>query len=391
LFTELRPVGNRIIFSPSKLEPELFQPFSFIGFDSGTSALAAALVAIVKFRSEIINPEVLIPAYSCPDIISACIYAKIKPVLVDFEPFSPYIELETLLSKISDNTIAVIAINFMGIPERISAIRSCIKMNNITLIEDSAQGFPIKKIDKYWSGDLIITSFGRGKPMNLMGGGALFFNKKTLNSGLLLEVEKLESKPLKKSPIAPLLYRIKAMLFNLLSKPTLYFFIRRLPLLNLGATVYHPLLEISPLPETISKQIMRNYLINYKNFIHFKKLRKQYDRLFSQLDQSITSLPIKTKLPQNFPLLRYPILISNKKLKQTVFRKLNEANLGASLMYQTILPEVEKIENSMFKTIEDYPNARVLAESLITLPMHQDIQVKNIKQIEAIILKSSSI
>ena len=62
----------------------------------------------------------------------------------------------------------------MGIPERINAIRATINTNQITIIEDSAQGLPQEKPEKYWLGDIVIVSFGRGKPLNLIDGGGIF-------------------------------------------------------------------------------------------------------------------------------------------------------------------------------------------------------------------------
>jgi len=386
LFYELRPVGNRIKLASSGFDNNFLKPFSFIGFDSGTSALTTALIAVRRSKPTINNPKVLVPAYTCPDIVSACLYAKVTPVLVDFESNLPFMDLDNLCSKISDDCIAIIAINFMGIPERINAIRSAINTDHITIIEDSAQGFPINRPVEYWSGDLIIVSFGRGKPVNLMGGGALFFDKKRLNSDLLSEVLNFEIKRPKFYIRHALLYRTKAILFNLLSRPIFYFIVSRLPFLNLGTTAYHPLAKIGPLPNFIEKVIEHNYKNNYKDSSHFREIRERYDELFGQLEETIISLPIKTKLPGNFPLLRYPILILDKKLKQTIYQKLIDLGLGASLMYQTILPEVKDIEELMFETIEDYPNAKALADGLITLPMHQDIKLKHIKRMEKIIL-----
>ena len=43
------------------------------------------------------------------------------------------------------------------------------------LIEDSAQAFPRDGGGDFWQGDLVVLSFGRGKPVSLLGGGAVLY------------------------------------------------------------------------------------------------------------------------------------------------------------------------------------------------------------------------
>ena len=123
MFRTLRPSGSRISTSRSSNIAELFSPYHQLYTQSGTAALAAALSSVKKLRSDISSPEVLLPAYCCPDLISALIFTGIKPVLIDFEKNTPWLDLVKLDQTISSSTIAILAVNFLGIQERIGKIR----------------------------------------------------------------------------------------------------------------------------------------------------------------------------------------------------------------------------------------------------------------------------
>ena len=86
MFYQLPPAGNRITFSVDSNVP---LPW-FLSSDratfyhSGTAALAAAIIAAKTARA-IHDAEVILPAYACPDLLSAAIFARVRPVLVDLE------------------------------------------------------------------------------------------------------------------------------------------------------------------------------------------------------------------------------------------------------------------------------------------------------------------
>lgn len=386
MFSELRPVGNRITLAASPLDRKLFFPYSFIGCGSGTEALALSLQAIRDAKPQIEYPEVLIPAYTCPDIISACLYANVKPILVDFETNQPWMDLKDLSLKLSDSCIAIVAINFLGIPERIEKIRSCFNSGRVTIIEDSAQGLPKESPEKYWSGDIIITSFGRGKPLNLIGGGGIFYNSSKISKELLDHLNTITESLVPDAPnmISKVIYTIKVGLFNLISFPFFYYLLSKLPYLNLGATIFHPLDTVEMLPKYIEEQLNRNY----RKYANRASLRSKFDDVFHKLNSStFISLPIQTKLPQNFPLLRYPILILNKEIRVALYNELQEKGLGASTMYQKTLPNITGVKNSMIGQIICYPNAENLALSLVTLPMHEDIDDISFEKIQEVFLK----
>lgn len=85
-----------------------------------------------------------------------------------------------------------------------------------------------------------VLSFGRGKPVSLLGGGALFVRESFAQPAA---VEALMVAP----PPIELGVHWKIRAYNFLLQPLCYGFRNSIPLLNLGSTVFRPLRRITAL------------------------------------------------------------------------------------------------------------------------------------------------
>lgn len=379
---KLRPTGNPIALNEFQLEISEFQDFDTNFYQSGTAALAAAIIASIKLKNNTIaTPEIIIPAYSCPDIISAIIFANAKPILVDFIPDKPFMSLDGIEKSITKNTIGIVAINFLGIPERTNLIKNICSKHKLSLIEDSAQGFPVYKKNSYWHGDFIVLSFGRGKPVNLLSGGALLSKS---NSDYIPEIN---SQTLKK--IEHFKYYLKIRIYNLIIKPTIYNLITKLPNLQVGKTVFKKLNTLQNIPETTKKYLPAN-IYAYKHNKTTCKTAKTISTLLNNL--KVIDLPSSTQHDFNNPLLRYPILFHDNKSRNIALQKLEA--FGATAMYNNLLPSITGASNYISSTSDNYPNAVKFSKSLLTLPTHKDVTIRDINIIMDIIkniLKQHSI
>lgn len=177
MFFQLPPAGNPITLKKSEKIPTwleaVIESSKFQLYGSGTSALAAAIKAAIANKG-INQAEVLLSAYTCPELVSAILFAGANPVLVDFESKRPWLDLVELDNKLTDKTVAIIAVSLFGIPERFDKLKAIIRDRGVVLIEDSAQYFPASDRDIEWQGDLTVLSFGRGKPISLLGGVQLY-------------------------------------------------------------------------------------------------------------------------------------------------------------------------------------------------------------------------
>jgi dTDP-4-amino-4,6-dideoxygalactose transaminase len=363
---QLRPVGNRFNLSLKPFDQEIFSPFKFYGYGSGTQALAAAISAVKEKYGSIEKNEILIPAYTCPDVISACQFAGVKVRLVDLAKNSCRMDLDDLKLNLSQNTLAVIAINFLGIPENIKAIRKI--AGSIPIIEDSAQGMFKVNSEEYWQGDLIVLSFGRGKPLNLMSGGAILTKDSSWEK--LIPVYK----PKESSYLETIFYLIKLRLVQKMFNPRLYYWVTRLPGANIGVTQFKPLKAIS----SISSSVL--FLISDS----LKQLRKsdsKWKKYYHQLKKLQHVILVHTDEKVNFIddfLLRFPVLIETDDKNMKKHYKM----LGINSLYSKTIPNIEGVPKEIICNCDrNFPNAEMFASRLITLPCYNDLDENDMGRI----------
>jgi dTDP-4-amino-4,6-dideoxygalactose transaminase len=381
MFYQLPPVGNPVYLrdasSDVSLPPDIFSPFGSRYFDSGTAALAAAVIVAIRMaRQE--HPEVIIPAYGCPDLVSAVLYAKAKPVLVDLQPERPWMDLNQLSSRISVRTVAIIAVDLLGIPERMVEIRALADNASVLLIEDSAQAFPVHDTEACWSGDLVVLSFGRGKPVNLLGGGAVLYRDMTLGNALA----KVAAKP-RAARIQNGIFRVKTAIYNRLRSPRLYWLLQDLPFLHLGETHFRPLTGISGmdqyriglLPANI--EAYRDFNANVQSAIA--------DMVAELADSSeyLVNLPDACGIPRNLRLLRYPLLTAPDQ-RDRIYGELRQAGMGPSIMYPTSLPDIPGLNVFLGEQGGCFPIAGEFAARILTLPTHNRVAIRDISRIREI-------
>ncbi len=390
MFYQLPPVGNPICLCPhaDASTSSLFSSYKIQFYASGTAALAAAiLVAIKQKKSKNIDsnisdniPEIILPAYACPDLISAVVYAGGKPVLVDLEADRPWLELAQLSSAITVNTAAIIAVNLFGISERWSQLRKLAKQQNIVLIEDSAQYFPAGENlsqDRVqdWQGDLVVLSFGRGKPVSLLGGGAVLTKKAAL-------YEHLPNPGGAASGLIPQLsFGLKARLYNFMISPLIYWLPQSLPFLHLGETRYHALSDIEGLDQ-VRLELLKGNISRYQNDA---EAITRCEKISAILDSqnAINNLPRLCNMKANHRLLRYPLLLDATH-RNKVYQKLKQAGLGASILYPTSLPKIAGLKGILDDKLA-FPNAEMFASRLLTLPTHSHVSEKDIGKINTIL------
>ncbi len=316
----------------------------------------------------------MLSAYACPELVSAILYAGAKPILVELESQRPWINITDLENKISKNTVALIAVNLFGIAERLGEISEICRKNKIVLIEDSAQSFPEINDDRFWKGDFIVLSFGRGKPVSTLGGGALLYR----DHDAIKCFSEDSAGDEKSLPLKLLKYRLKIFLYNLLLHPRLYFIPAGLPFLKLGETRFKPLQDI----KLMAEENLSILDANIENYIRTKNNERQQWLSDIISESKLIDLPKQCSGQNNPPvLLRYPVLLNSRKQRDELYHKLNQAGLGASKMYQRPLNKIQGLED-IFRAQGDFPNAAEFAETLLTLPVHNGMTLNAARKLK---------
>lgn len=380
MFYELPPAGNPIVTRRSFAHPPAIEqhwlPFSVRWYGSGTSALAAAVMAAMANRN-VDQPEVLVPAYGCPDVLSAVLYAGAKPVLVDLVRGRPWLDLDLLHQSIGPATIAVIAINFLGIPERVKQLRKIADTAGLTLIEDCAQSFPLVREDvRSLAGDLIILSFGRGKPVSMLGGGAVLGRSEKLMCKLPRAIGE------HKRGAGNRRFRSKVAAYNFFRRPHVYWIIRALPFLGVGKTEFVPLEKLEPADDEIAE----NLAINVAHCQQIKRSAQNWieDAMRVVPQERLIDLARSCCEDRRPWLLRYPLLIPDVEARERVYAALCREGLGGSRMYQRSMVDIPGVRNAV-RVEGEFPNARHFAESLLTLPTHAQVRHRDVERMSTIL------
>jgi dTDP-4-amino-4,6-dideoxygalactose transaminase len=344
-------------------------------YASGTAALAHA-IANCRARRRIGTPEVIIPAYGCPDLVAACEHASVYPRLVDTLPSQWSYDPVALHSALSANTIAILAVNLLGIGDGSAELSRLCRDKGIGLIQDSAQYLPRQQAD--WPGDYVILSFGRGKPLNLLHGGALV--------GPSTAPESIADSQARDTARHRLLdTRAAAIAFNFLTRPVPYRIISSLPQSGLGAVVYKPLGNSDPLPERNWSRVAHAFGL-YRRAPSYRR-----DLWVSALEEwsdlGIVPLTSPGAPPQAEPL-RLALLAPDRATRDTIVTDCDRKGLGASRLYGTDLTRVSKIPEVVQRQ-GPFPNASALADRLFTLPTHTLVQADTVRKTRDVVMALS--
>jgi DegT/DnrJ/EryC1/StrS aminotransferase family len=348
----------------------LFPGYSVQLYDSGTAALATALIdARARHRST--QPEAILPAYGCPQLVSACLYANVRPCVVDTAPGKWGYALESLRSALTPDTVAIVAANLLGTGDQAADLLPLARGNGSYLIQDSAQHLP-SAAPATWCADYVVLSFGRGKPLNLLRGGALAVPDQ---QPLLVDAPPMEGLRdlLKELAFAS---RAAAAAFNVVTHPRVYGFATRAPGLGLGETRYSPVGRIARLPPSAWRQVGAGY----------EKYRREpytfpWSTVLPEWEQlGVHELVCATVAPPCADRrLRLALLASGRDLRDRIVAALRHRGLGASNMYGSAIDAIPAIPPEV-SAQGPFPNAGTLAERLFTLPTHASVTSDIVRQ-----------
>lgn len=344
---------------------------------SGRTALWVVLKAFSKLKPD--RDQVIIPAYSCPSIVSATLKAGLKPVLCDINLEDFGFLLVEFERKITSRTLAVIVVHLYGYPVRIGRIQEICKEKGAYLVEDAAQAFgntfpdnPDVKLGL--AGDAGFYSFGRGKPLNIMHGGLLAVKSEEVYG----EAKKIYEGLNGCSAYQTINYCFSLGTYALFSNPYLYWLPKMIPFLDLGGTVFEPDFTTAKglKPASSLAAVMLDKIEEEKDIRRFNS--KWYsDSLRGVCVSEGTAVC-------EYPYLRYPLLIHDLKKRAKILDKLVSMGTGSTGSYPTPLNELPILKN-VLADYTKYENAKIMSESIITLPVHSRVTADHRENIARII------
>ena len=145
---------------------------------NGTAALQVALMSLgLKF-----GDEVIVPGFGYMAAANVALSMGLKPIFVDVDEKTWCIDINSLSNIISKKTKVVIAIHTYGNMCKIDEIKKLCNLNDVFLIEDSAEALGSRYKNEFAGtiGDIGTFSFHAAKTLTTGEGGMISTNDKSL-------------------------------------------------------------------------------------------------------------------------------------------------------------------------------------------------------------------
>lgn len=342
--------------------------------DSGTTALAIAIAAASELTGRTTG-SVILPAFGCPDLVAAANWAGVTPRLVDTATDRPWLD-ETAVAKAADASVcAIVAPHFLGLRHPLDGVAEIAQRTGALIIEDSAQLGPASPNFRP-EADLVVLSFGRGKPIPA-GGGLLLCRGPAAQVVERIVARLPEAGPQRAG------WQLRTLVQNLAMTRVGFGLAARIPWLRVGATRYKELRSphrLRPGFRDAVQEVISTW------HVHEPAAARAYQEAFeADGAPGLANLAGRLGWDGASPLLRYPALMEDAAARDSICDELNRIGIGASPFYGSALPDLEGMPD--LEQPGNVPNAREFAARLFTLPAHSGVRPRDIRLIEDTVIR----
>jgi len=336
---------------------------------TGTAALVIAL-SYLRRRSPC-RSKVVIPAFTCPLVVSAVAAAGLSGVACDTVAGGFGLDPEHLARLVDADTLAVLPTHYGGVltdVERVRAIATAIAPD-VSIVEDAAQAFGAT-----WRGqsvgligDIGLFSFGAGKGFTIYKGGALVARDPTIMAGLrTLAAELTADSPLAEARRALSLLGYHAF-YNPLGLRAVYGARKRFWLARGN--------EIRAADDEVPRSVAMHRVGAWRKAVgraalgrlpaHLAASRERFARLAQRLaaiPALQVHLPVAGAEPSATCLF---VTLPHAPASEAMIRRLWASRLGVTKMFSRAIVDYPALRAVVHRT--ETPHARALAATTLTL------------------------
>lgn len=383
-FTDLKILFKNNKGSVSKFEKnfaEKFDAVDAVAFPYGRSAQWAFFKAI-----GIKNAEIIMPAYTCSVVAHAITLGENIPHFIDINHDDFNMNLEKTEQSINEKTRAIIATHTFGYPQNLDKLEDIVKNgekkygNKIWLMQDCCHAFGAKWNERKigTSGDVAVYAFNISKLMTSIFGGMLTFQ----NQDLANEIRTFRDNNYKPESFLKNIKRRVYFLFSYIAFNEKFYGLtwwlqNKTPILDTLTKSYHLDEKIHFPPDYLDQ------MLNFEAAVGMEQLKK-YDEIIAKRTRIVKKyndyLKNKNKLILP-PILKgatyshYPIRVNSKK---SVLEKLANAGVEVGELIQYVIPEMNCYKENHDKNKEDFLIAKKASETTINIPIHTELNKKQL-------------
>ncbi len=307
---------------------------------NGTDALQIALMALDLKPGD----EVITPTFTFIATAEVVALLGLTPVVVDVDPNTFNISIDSLLKAITPKTKAIVPVHLFGQNADMEKILMIAAEHNLYVVEDACQSMGSKYTfsDGYTfhsgcMGNIGCTSFFPSKNLGCFGdGGAIFTNDDLLA------------------------YKMRAIANH-----------------GMEVRYYHNMVGVNSRLDSIQAAVLQVKLRFIDQYISARQAAAAYyDKAFSQIDKLI----IPAKNPDSTHAYHQYTLQLIDVDRAALIQFLSEKGIPAMVYYPVPL-HLQKAYKDERYAEGDFPVAEKLASTVISLPMHTELDDEQLKYI----------
>lgn len=343
--------------SSDRLRAALFGRLGAVRLQFFASGREALRVALADLASQSRRREVIVPAYTCFSVPSAVVAAGLRVRLVDLTETGA-IDPDSLAALPLERAAALVVGNLFGVAEPVAPLLAKLKPAGVALVDDAAQalGAQAGGSPAGVRGDVGVLSFGRGKPLEALGGGALVWPE----SAARLPPEPPAGPPARLAGLLALLG------YSLASTSLAFRWLAAMPALGIGTTRFDPDFPQGGLRgRDLSLAVARAAQWRAREEARIAEAT----RLAHGLRAVTAFVPLLAPDGAVGVYPRLGMLAPDADSKEAAFAALDDLGAGASRMYPTSLEQAEGLAPFLEPGPSCVGAARFCAR-LLTLPTH---------------------
>lgn len=313
---------------------------------NGTDALQVSMMALnLKPGDEIIAPSFTFVATA--EVIALL---GLTPVLVDADPDTFNIDPKAIEKAITPKTKAIVPVHLFGQCADMDAIMDIATKHNLTVIEDTCQAIGAEFISKNGTkkkagtiGHIGCTSFFPSKNLGCYGdGGAIFTNDDAIAEKIRIIV-------------------------------------------NHGMTVryYHDLIGVNSRLDSIQASILK---IKLKRLDEYAVARNNAATYYDNAFRGNPKLKTPVRFNKSTHVFHQYTLVTNGFDRVKLIEYLQEKGIPAMIYYPVPMHMQKAYQDPRYK-VGDFPVTEALAKSVISLPMHTELDDEQLNHITGSILE----
>jgi UDP-2-acetamido-2-deoxy-ribo-hexuluronate aminotransferase len=273
------------------------------------------------------------------------IFIDVKKETFNIDPLSLEFQINKVISEGKLKPKVILTVDLFGLPAEYEEITKIAKKYGLKILEDSAQGFggSIKDKKACSFGDAATTSFFPAKPLGCYGDGGAIFTNNDLDAKIIQSL-KVHGKGEDKYDNIRIGYNSRL--------------------------------------DTIQAAIL---LVKFKAFE--KHELKDVQKVYGFYDKYLNdSLLVKPKIPPGYisSFAQYTVILKDKKQRKELQDYLKENKIPTFIYYNKTIHQQRAFEKLNSNNV-DLKNSIVLADTVLSLPMHPYLKEKEVFKISKLI------